>query len=136
VIARERFAKNANQFFVRHTTATAMSLLPLRTFNAMENAMYFHLTNTQVIIGGISLALISIFALAAFFDIRRRTAAPRCDFGSSHKPTSLRQSSGSDDKDGSSNLYMRYADLSVRGLGTAEQCITFRGEKQQNLAGD
>jgi len=42
----------------------------------------------------------------------------------------------SDDKDLSSNLYTRYADLSAGGLGTAEQRITLRGERQQNLAGD
>jgi hypothetical protein len=102
----------------------------------MENAMYVHLTNTQVIIGGFALVLIVIFALAAFLDKRWRTAASLRDFGSDHKPNSLRQSSSRDDKDGSSKLYTRYADLSARGIGSAEQCITFRGEKQQNLAGD
>ena len=98
--------------------------------------MYVHFTNTQVIIGGFALVLIIIFALAASLDKRWRTAAPLRDFGADQKTNSLRQSSGSDDKDGSSKLYTRYADLSARGLGTAEQCITFRGEKQQNLAGD
>ena len=98
--------------------------------------MYVHLTNAQVILGGFALVLIVIFALAAFLDLRWGTAAPRCDFGSSHRPNSLRQSSSRDDKDWSSNLYTRYADLSAGGLGTAEQRFTLRGERQQNLAGD
>jgi hypothetical protein len=81
LITTERFAKNADQFFVRYPTAAAMSLLPLRTFNAMENAMYVHLTNTQVIIGGFALFLIIIFALAAFLDKLWRTEAPLREFG-------------------------------------------------------
>ena len=85
-------------------TATAMSLLlALRTFDSMENAMYFHLTNTQVIIVSFALVLIIIFALAAFLDKRRRTAATRRDFATDHKPDFLRQSSSRDDKDGSSD---------------------------------
>jgi len=98
--------------------------------------MYVHLTNTQVIIGGFALILIIIFAVGAFLDKRWRTAAPHRDFGANQKPNSLRQSSSCDDKDGSSNLYMRYADLSARSLGTAEQRITFRGKTLQNQEGD
>jgi len=98
--------------------------------------MYVHLTNTQVIFGGFALFLIIIFALAVFLDKRWRTAAPLRDFVADHKPNSLRQSSSRNDKDGSSTLYTRYADLSARGLDTAEQRIPFHGEKQQNLAGD
>ena len=97
----------------------------------MENAMYVHLTNTQIIIGGFALLLLIIFALAVFLDLRWRTAAPRRDFSSDHKPNSLRQGAGRDDKDGSSTLYTRYADFSGRGLDTAERCITFRGETVQ-----
>jgi len=111
-------------------------LLALRTFDSMENAMYFHLTNTQVIIVSFALVLIIIFALAAFFDKRRRAVATRRDFATNHKLNTLRQSSCRDDKDGSSTIYTRYADLSACRLGTAEQRITFRGEKQQALAGD
>lgn len=98
--------------------------------------MYVHLTNTQVIIGSFALILIITFALAAFLDKRWRTALPHRHFDSNQKLDSIRQSSSRDDKVGPSNLYTRYADLSARGLGTAEQRITFRGEKQQNLAGD
>jgi hypothetical protein len=75
-----------------------MSLSPLRTLNAMENAMYVHLTNAQVIIGGFALVLIVIFALAAFLDKRWGTAAPLHNFGSDHKPNSHRQSSSRDDR--------------------------------------
>jgi hypothetical protein len=113
-----------------------MCILPLRTFNAMENAMYVHFTNTELIIGGFALFLIIIFALSSFLDKRWRIAAPPCDFGSDYKPNSLRQSSSCDDEDGSSGLYTRYADLYASGLGTAEQRVTFRDEKQQELAGD
>jgi hypothetical protein len=98
--------------------------------------MYFHLTDTQVILGGFALALIIIFALAAFLDKRWRTAAPLHDFAFDRKPNSLRQSSRRDDKDRASNLHTRYADLSARGLGTDEQRITLRGKRQQKLAGD
>jgi hypothetical protein len=102
----------------------------------MENAMYVHFTNTQVIIGGFALFLLIIFALAAFLDNRWRTATPLRDFGSGQRPNSLPRTSSRDEKNGSSKLYTRYADLSARGLGTAEQCITLRSRTQQNLAGD
>lgn len=98
--------------------------------------MYVHFTNTQLIIGGFALFLIIIFVLSAFLDKRWRTAAPLRASGSDFKPNSLRQSSTCDDEDGSSELYARYADLSASGLGTAEQRITLRGERQHNLAGD
>ena len=98
--------------------------------------MYFHWTDTQVILAGFALALIAIFSLAAFLDKRWRTAAPLHDFAFEGKPNSLRQSSSPDDKDGASNLYTPYADLSARGLGTDEQRITLRGKRQQKLAGD
>ena len=98
--------------------------------------MYFHFTNTQLINGGFALFLIIIFALSAFLDKRWGTAAPLSALGSNHKPNSLRQSSSCDDEDGSSEIYTCYADLYASGLGTAEERITFRGEKQQNLAGD
>ncbi len=98
--------------------------------------MYFHLTNTQVIIVSFALVLIIIFALAAFLDKRRRATATRRDFATDDTPDILRQSSSRDDKDRSSTIYTRYADLSACRLGTAEQRITLRGEKQQALAGD
>jgi hypothetical protein len=119
-----------------YPTATATFLLPLRTSEVMESAMYVHFTNIQVIIGGFALFLIIIFALAAFLDRRWRISAPPRAFGSDHKTNFLQQSSSRDEKDGSSNLYTRYADLSARSLGTDEQPITLRGEKQQSLAGD
>lgn len=97
--------------------------------------MFVHLTNIQVIIVGFALILIIVFALAAFLDIRWRKAAPLRDFGSNHKPNSFLQSFGRDDRDEASALHTRYADLTARGLGTAEQCITFRGEIQKNRVG-
>ncbi|WP_348263285.1 hypothetical protein P8935_01735 [Telmatobacter sp. DSM 110680] len=97
--------------------------------------MYVHFTNTQLIIGGFALFLIIIFALSAFLDKRWRTVVSLRALGADHKPYSLRQSSSCDDKDGSSNLYERYADLSARSLGTAEQRITFRGKSHQNAVG-
>jgi len=109
--------------------------LAVADIQAMENAMYVHFTNTQLIIG-FGLFLIIIFALAAFLDKRWRTTALLREFGSDHKPNFLRQKSNCDDEDRSSELYTRHADLSARGLGTAEPRITFRGEKQQNLARD
>jgi len=98
--------------------------------------MYFHLTDTQVILGGFAFALIAIFAFAAFLDKRWRTAAPFHEFGSDQKPDSLRRSSSRDDKDGSSQLYTRYADLSACGLGTTEERITLHDKKRQNVAGE
>ncbi len=109
---------------------TLISSLPAIRHNIL------HLTNTEVIIGGFALVLIIIFVLAAFLDKRWGTAAAHRDFGADEKPNSLKQISKGIDKDGSSKLYTRYADLSARALGTAEQCIAFRVEKHQNLAGD
>ena len=54
--------------------------------------MYFHLTNTQVIIVSFALVLIIIFALAAFLDKRRRATATRRDFATDDTPDILRQS--------------------------------------------
>lgn len=106
-----------------------MSHMPLRTFNPLENAIYVYLTNTHIIIGTFVLVLMIIFTLAAFLDKHWRTAEPApCEFGSDHKPNSLRQSS----KKSPSKLYTRYADLSARGLGTAERRITLRVKKQPN----
>lgn len=101
----------------------------------MEKEMFVHLTNIQVIIVGFALILIIIFALAAFLVIRWRKAAPLRDFGPNLKPNSFLQSLGRDDRDRASDLHTRYADLTARGLGTAEQCITFRGETQKNRVG-
>ena len=98
--------------------------------------MYVHFTNTQVVLGGFALSLINIFALAAFLDKRWRTAAPLRDFGSDHKPYSLLECSSRNHKAGANKLYTRYAALSARSLGAAEQAITLSGEKQQSLATD
>lgn len=96
--------------------------------------MYFHLTNIQIIIGGFALVVTIIFALAAFLDKRWRTAGHH-DLGSEQKANSFRQSSNRDDKDASSDVHRR-ADLVASGLGSDEQRITLRSEKQHNLAGD
>ena len=98
--------------------------------------MYRHLTNAQVIIGGFALILILIFALAAFLDKHWKTPTPSRKSGSDGKPCSFPQSFVRDGKDESSALYSRHADLCTCGLGTSEQQICFRGEKQQNLARD
>lgn len=98
--------------------------------------MQADLTNTQVVIGAFALILTMIFALAAFLDKRWIPRARLRDFGSDQKPHSLRRSSSRDDKEESSTLYTRYADLSAKDFGAAEQQITFRGEKQRNVTGD
>jgi hypothetical protein len=68
----------------------------------MENAMYVHFTDTQVILSGLALFLIVIFASSAFLDKRWRTAPLR---GSAlTKADSLLHSCSCDDEDGSSEL--------------------------------
>jgi hypothetical protein len=110
--------------------------LLLQTFDAMENGMYFDLSSYENVIAIFGLALIIIFALAAFLDSRWRKPEPHRDFGSDYKPNCAPEGDRSDDTSRTSGLYARYADLSARGLGTAEQQIIFRGETQQNLEGD
>jgi hypothetical protein len=102
----------------------------------MENEMHFDLTNYDNIIATFALVLIIIFALAPFLDNRWRKAVPLRGFGVDHNPNFPPERDDSDDKDRAGNLHLRYADLSARGLGTAKQQITFRGEKQQNLEED
>lgn len=97
--------------------------------------MFVHLTNIQVIIVGFALILTIVFTLAEFLDIRWRKAAPLRDFGPSHKPNSFLQSLGPDDRDRASDLHTRHADLTARGLGTAEQRIAFRSKRQKNRVG-
>ena len=101
----------------------------------MENG-YFDLTNYENIIGALVLVLIIIFALAAFHDSRWRKTDPLSDFDFDHNPNCPLESFYSDDKDRASDRYARYAGLSARDLGTADQQITSRGETQQNLEGD
>jgi hypothetical protein len=81
-------------FFVDQSQLVALSRGELGGLYQHENAMYFHLTNTQVIIVSFALVLIIIFALAAFFDKRRRAVATRRDFATNRKLNTLRQSSG------------------------------------------
>lgn len=107
----------------RCPAATGMLLLPLRTFNARENAMH------------VPLVLNIIFTLSAFpYNRWSKVASPR-NLCSDCKPNSLLQSPGRDNKDRVSDLHTRYADLTARGLGTAEQCITFRRKTQKNPVG-
>ena len=47
---------------------TQRPILRLRRFDAMENGIYSHLTNTTSIIGGSFYFLLIIFALVAFHD--------------------------------------------------------------------
>ena len=54
---------------------------------------------------------------------------------SNHKPNSFLQSFGRGDRDRASDLHTRHADLTARGLGTAEQRITFRSKTQKNRVG-
>ncbi len=92
--------------------------------------MNFDLTNHESLIAAFALVIIIILALAAFLDHRWRKTERLRGFGSDHKsncpPGSAESVIG---------LYARYADLSARDLGTAEQQITFRGETQQDLEG-
>ncbi len=83
--------------------------------------MYFDFTNPQVIIDGSVLAFAITTAFATFLDIRWNRKLPIRDLGSDR-----------DDNDGASNPYARHADLSVSGLGTAEERITFRVKTRQN----
>jgi hypothetical protein len=107
----------------------------MKVFYAMESAMYFHLTNTQIIIGGFALVLTIIFALAAFLDKRWRTAGIATS-ALSKKPIPSGKAPTRDDTDGSSDMYTRRADLVASGLGTVEQRVTLSSERQHNLAGD
>ena len=93
--------------------------------------MHFDLTNHENVIAAFALVLIIILGLVAFLDSRRRNAEPLGGFGSDHEPNCPPKSG-----DSVISLYARYADLSARGLGTAEQQITFRGETQQKFEGD
>lgn len=98
--------------------------------------MYSHFTDIQLLLAGFALVLIIIFVLATLLDNRWRKAAPLRVFGSDHKPDSLLQNSGRDDKGGSGNLHARYADLNARDLGTVVEHIAFRSKVQENPSGD
>jgi hypothetical protein len=87
----------------------------------MEDAMYFDLTSSQVIIDGSVLAFAISAAFATFLDIRWNRTLPIRALGSVR-----------DDNDAASNLYARHADLSVSCLGTAAERITFRVKTRQN----
>ena len=86
--------------------------------------MYFDLTNHENLIAAFALVIIIILALAAFLDRRWRKTERLRGFGPPGSADSV------------IGLYARYADLSARSLGTAEQQITFRGETQQHLEED
>ena len=104
--------------------------LRLRIIDAMENAMYFDLTNLENTIAASAIVLIVIFALAAFLDSRCRKAEPLRRFGFDHGPQYPSES-----PEGAIGLYAPYADLSACGLGTPGQQIRFRTQISQNLEG-
>jgi hypothetical protein len=76
----------------KETAATTMSSLLLRASGVKENAIFYHLTNTQCIVGSFALILIIIFATAALLDYRWSKAASPRDLSTNHKPNSFLQS--------------------------------------------
>jgi hypothetical protein len=92
--------------------------------------MHFDLTNYQNTIAAFAVVLVIIFALAAFLDNRLRKAELLRGIGFNHNPNFPLES---DDNDGTSNLYLRHADLNSTDPGTAEEHITFRGDALQTL---
>jgi len=102
--------------------------------NGERNAPRLH---ENYAIAGFTFVLIILFALAVFQDYRwRKIEPPLHTVGSENKTHFPPKSADSDDKVTSSALYSLYTALSARGLGTAEQLITVRGEKQQNFKVD
>ena len=91
-----------------------------------------HLDFMNYAIAGFTFVLIILFALAVFQDYRwRKIEPPLHTVGSENKTHFPPKSADSDDKVTSSALYSLYTALSARGLGTAEQLITVRGEKSR-----
>jgi hypothetical protein len=102
----------------------------------MEYEMHFDLTSHESIYAALVLALIILFALAAFFDYRWKKAAPHRSFSFNQNNTIPAEPDITDNKESMSNLYLSHADLSALGLGTAEQQITVRGKTQQDHEDD
>jgi hypothetical protein len=101
----------------------------------MENEMQVDVTSYESIIAVLALILITVFSLAAFSDRHWRNAGSR-DFRIDQNRNIRPGRDDSDDKDITSNLYLRYADLSARSLGTAEKQIRVHGQKRQNVEDD
>ena len=98
--------------------------------------MHVDLANYESIIATLALILITVFSLAAFMDYRWRKTDPPPAFRSGHNRNIRPERDGGDDNDRTSNLYLRYADLSARSLGAAERQIRVHGQTHQNLEED
>ena len=95
--------------------------------------MQVDVTSYESIIVALALILVTVFSLAASSDRHwRRAWLPR-DSRFGHKHSLRPERDDSDDKDMTSNLYLRYADLSARSLGTADKQIRVHGQKSQNV---
>ena len=82
-----------------------------------------------------ALVLIVSFALAALLDRHWRNAEPPRGVRLDHNRKIQPECDGSDDKDRTSNLYLRYADLSA-SLGAGEKQIRVHRQTHQNLEDD
>jgi hypothetical protein len=102
----------------------------------MENEMQVDVTSYESIIAVLALILITVFSLAAFSDRHWRNAGSLRDFRIDQNRNIRPGRDDSDDKDMTSNLYLRYADLSALSLGTAEKQIRVHGQKRQNVEDD
>lgn len=77
--------------------------------------MHYHLTNTQLLVGGFIVALLLIFAMAALLERSRRKPAPFKNYFFSEYDDDLQQSSWSEDEDGMQDRRSHLSSARLRG---------------------
>lgn len=82
--------------------------------------MHYHLTNTQLLVGGFILALFLLFALSALLDRFRKKPAPFKNYFFYECDHNLRQSPWSDDEDGTPDRQSRFTPFRLRDSRASE----------------
>lgn len=94
--------------------------------------MYYHLTNTQLLVGGFILALFLIFALAALLEYSRKKHVPFKNYFSCEYEQDFLQSSRSDDEDIMPDYRSRFTPFHLRDPGANELNIGADGATLPN----
>lgn len=96
--------------------------------------MQVDLMSYESLIAILALFLITIFCLAAFSDRRWSSSEPPNAFRFDHTHDVRPKRDTGDDKDRTSSLYLRYADLSACSVGaeTVEKQIRFHAHTHHN----
>jgi hypothetical protein len=94
--------------------------------------MHYHLTNTQLLVGGFILALLLIFALAALLEHLRKKPAPFKNYFFCEYDRDFLQNSRSDDEDSMPDHRSRFTPFRLHDLSANELNLGADGATRPN----